>query len=662
MGQSYIFFLWLFLSSVVLSSVSGQNISIYASSIDAKTKGIDLDKQQYDFVESGVKNYNNGQWAAVKVNIPLALAHKNNYIYLSYALLDTVELWRPNSNTQLVRAYQTGQAFDYDTRPYASSDFVFPLEEGVRDYYFRIYSSKPIVIPIEVIPAEQLFKKLTTKDFVFGIFTGLILVMFLYNLVLYFITRDKSYVYYVIYLLALVITQLALFGYTDRFITPDWPALNQKFTVLSGAVVAIVSVFFIINFLRLREKAPLYAKLISTVLVLDMTGIFFLMLDWDILAFHWVNGTSLYGSIIGILAGIKVSLTGFKPGKFFLIAWSLFLLSVIIFALTNIGVLPYKPYFQGAMLIGASFETILLSIALADRINVLRNDKEESQKLALQMAKDKQLIIKQQNAMLEKKVKQRTNQLQNSNEALKVTINDLKSAQTQLVQSEKMASLGILTAGIAHELNNPMNFIHGGVTAINEELKKNVNDLSKTDIYEYLQWIKSGEERATMILKSLNIYSTTNDNYNEICNLNTIVEDCLLILKNKIDVKTSIVKELEKDISVVRGNNGELHQVMLNLLNNAIDFIKINGIIKITTKTKGEHCLIIVEDNGIGISQDNLKNILDPFFTTKGPSEGTGLGLSIAHSIIKKHSGRLNLDSELGKGTKIEVSLPVIKF
>lgn len=658
MRQFYILFLWLFFS--FLNSVSGQNISVYTSPIDHKTKGLDLDKLQYDLVESGVVNYNNGEWAAVKVNIPFDLEPNENFIRLSYALLDTVELWMPNNNKQLFRAYQTGQAFEFATRPYVSSDYVFPTKKGVQDYYFRVYSSKPVVIPIEVLSTDKLFKQLTAKDFVFGIFTGLVLVMFLYNLVLYFITRDNSYAYYVAYLFALVVTQLALFGYTDRFLMPDWPILNQKFAVLSGAIVAIVSVFFIINFLHLKEKAPFYAKLISIVLVLDVIGIFYLVLGWDVLAFHWVNVTSLYGSIIGILAGIKVSLTGFKPGKFFLIAWSFFLLTVIIFALTNIGILPYKPYFHGAMLIGASFEAILLSVALADRINVLRNEKEESQELALQMAKDKQQMIKEQNVMLEQKVKRRTNELQKSNEELTVAINNLKSAQSQLVQSEKMASLGILTAGVAHELNNPMNFIHGGVTAINEELKKSLSDLNKEDIYEYLQWIKSGEERATMILKSLNIYSSANDNYSEDCNINSIIEDCLLILKNKINVKTKIVKELQQGMSIVRGNNSELHQAILNLLSNAIDFIEDRGMIKITTKTKEDSCLITVEDNGIGISKDNLKKILDPFFTTKSPSEGTGLGLSIVHSIIKKHRGLLSFDSELGQGTKIEVSLPLV--
>jgi signal transduction histidine kinase len=163
-----------------------------------------------------------------------------------------------------------------------------------------------------------------------------------------------------------------------------------------------------------------------------------------------------------------------------------------------------------------------------------------------------------------------------------------------------------------------------------------------------------------MILKSLNIYSSANDNYSEDCNINSIIEDCLLILKNKINVKTKIVKELQQGMSIVRGNNSELHQAILNLLSNAIDFIEDKGMIKITTKTKEDSCLIIIEDNGRGISKDNLKKILDPFFTTKSPSEGTGLGLSIVHSIIKKHRGLLNFDSELGKGTKIEVSLPLV--
>jgi signal transduction histidine kinase len=484
------------------------------------------------------------------------------------------------------------------------------------------------------------------------------LVMFLYNLALLLITRDKTYAYYISFLITLLLAQVALFGYTDRYLMPGWPALNQKYTVLSGAVVGLFTALFMINFLQLRQRAPLFAKLIVLLAVMDIFGILLLAMDRDVLAFHLVNFASTYGSVVGIIAAIKLARAGFKPAKFFLIAWSILVVSVIIFALNNLGIIPYKPYFQGAMLFGSSIEVVLLSIALADRINVLKKEKEDSQKEALVMAKENERIIREQNTLLEQKVQMRTKELQGANEELKVTLENLKTAQMQLVQSEKMASLGVLTAGVAHELNNPLNYIHGGYTAINDELENEHSDLNKEELKQYLQWIQSGSEKAIRIVKSLNIYSRTSEDYTEDCNLNAIIEDCLSILQHRIKDQIEVKRALSDNMGTVKGNSGKLHQAVLNLLDNATDAIEQNGVITISTSTTDHHATLTIEDNGSGISKEHLNKVLDPFFTTKPPGKGTGLGLSIVHSIIQEHGGRIHFDSEPGQGTTVTISLP----
>ncbi len=230
-------------------------------------------------------------------------------------------------------------------------------------------------------------------------------------------------------------------------------------------------------------------------------GVLCLILDWDVLAFHWINLTALYGSFIDLIASVKLTLRGYRPAKIFLLAWLIFLISVIIFALMNIGVLPYRWYFQASMTFGSAIEAVLLSIALAEKINSLRRQNEASQKKNLEMAKENARIINEQNIILDQKVQLRTKELQRSNKELKIALNDLKATQSQLIESEKMASLGILTAGIAHELNNPLNYIHGGIRVIYQELEKS-NGINEEELKEYLSWIKSGEERATKIVKS----------------------------------------------------------------------------------------------------------------------------------------------------------------
>ncbi|GAB5563868.1 MAG: 7TM diverse intracellular signaling domain-containing protein [Winogradskyella sp.] len=648
----------LFTSGLLINSLTAQNLSLYTVDLDDEFSGESLPTQNFEFVENNVANYDNGKWIAVKLEIPVEMATNDNYIYLAYSLIDYVELWTYDISGSFNRIHRTGQSFNFNTRPYPSSDFIFPILDGVKTYYFKIYSSKPIVLPFEIHSSQSLFQTLTHKDLLIGVFIGIILVMFLYNLVIQIFTRDKVYSYYVVYLFTLLFTQTALFGYTDRFLFQEFPNFNQKFATLSGALVAITSVFFVSKFLNLRTKSLLLYRLFFLVVILDLFGVFLILMNWSVVAFHWVNFVSLYGSIIGLIAGIKLSIVGYKPAKFFLTAWSIFLCSVIIFALINLGVIPYNKYLHGSMLIGSSIEAILLSVALADRINILRQEKEASQAQALRMAQENEIIIQEQNIILEEQVKLRTQELQETNMELKVTLDNLNTTHTKLAQSEKMASLGVLTAGIAHEINNPLNYIHGGYTAINEELKTSNKDIKKDDIREYLQWIKSGTDRANKIVKSLNIYSRSNDDNTEDCDLNSIIEDCIAILDHKTKGRIKIKQRLDENLGVVEGHNRKIHQVILNLLVNAIDSIEDEGLINISSIMKDNQVMINIEDNGHGISKEDLDRILDPFFTTKSPGKGTGLGLSISQSIIQDHKGKIQFKSEVNVGTKVTLVLP----
>jgi PAS domain S-box-containing protein len=245
-------------------------------------------------------------------------------------------------------------------------------------------------------------------------------------------------------------------------------------------------------------------------------------------------------------------------------------------------------------------------------------------------------------------------ELANQNE---IALKELKDAQATLVQSEKMASLGVLTAGIAHELNNPLNYIVGGISAIRSHLDDD-EVIKREEIKEYLSWINTGAERATDIVRSLNLFSRKSDNKKEICDLHLIINDCLLMLKNRFKENIDVVKEFSDTSAEVLANYGKLHQVILNVLSNSIDAIKNEGQIHITTKSKKDKFIVEIIDNGFGIPKDEIDKVIDPFFTTKPPGVGTGLGLSIASSIIQDYDGKFKISSEINKGTSVLISLP----
>lgn len=248
--------------------------------------------------------------------------------------------------------------------------------------------------------------------------------------------------------------------------------------------------------------------------------------------------------------------------------------------------------------------------------------------------------------------------IENQNTELQATLENLQKTQEQLVQAEKLASLGILTAGVAHEINNPLNYIKGsfiGLTTYFEKFKS--REKQKTDLL--LNSINVGVERISKIVTGLNQFSRNVETLDEDCDIHAIINNCLIILENKIKHKVHVVKEFSNKNLLVSGNVGNLHQVFLNIIYNALQAIISTGITKITTSTAGNNVVIRITDNGIGIEKQNISKLTDPFYTTKPPGEGTGLGLSISNSIIKDHKGSLRFISDVNKGTTVIITLPL---
>ncbi len=234
---------------------------------------------------------------------------------------------------------------------------------------------------------------------------------------------------------------------------------------------------------------------------------------------------------------------------------------------------------------------------------------------------------------------------------------EIVRTQKLLVTSEKMASLGLLSAGIGHEINNPLNFIKNGTESLQKAMDR---EGLRPEYYQpYFNAIDEGVNRATAIVRSLSHFSRVGRNMDETCDIHDIIENCLIILSVKTRGKAVIKKNFVNDLPTIKGNEGRLHQAFLNVLSNAEQAIESNGIIEITTRKMADRVEVVVTDNGVGIAAEFIEKIGDPFYTTKSPGEGTGLGLFITYTILEEHNGQIEVDSNLNEGTTVTLSLPI---
>jgi PAS domain S-box-containing protein len=271
--------------------------------------------------------------------------------------------------------------------------------------------------------------------------------------------------------------------------------------------------------------------------------------------------------------------------------------------------------------------------------------------------KQSQLKLEELNRNLTKLVEERTLELKEKNEELEKGYKYLKDTQQKLMQADKMASLGTLASGVGHEINNPLNFIKNGTLALKNKLHE-----SKIYIYDvetYFQFIEEGVSRITAIVQGLSHFSKKTDSKSDTCDLEKIINNCLVILTSRLRRKNIEVKKTIADaLPRISGSEGKLHQALMNILSNAEQAMEKDGKINISAFTTQDAVVIELADTGHGISKENIDRIGDPFFTTKPPGVGTGLGLFITYSIIEEHNGTIKVESEINNGTTFTIEFP----
>lgn len=636
--------------------------------------------------------------STVWVKLHLLNATEDSLLYLTVQQpsIDQICLYRADGAGY--RESCLGETKPYHERFVDNPAYTFPinLKKGeAQIYYLSVRSKDQIQLPILLGTTTTVFEAYSRDNLLFGMYIGVILVMMLYNLFVALTVRDAVYIYYIIYIFFVGLTQAFFQGYAFKFLWPNSTWLASNGSVIIPFLSGISTILFIKPFLQIRRFLPQHIRGLNILILLYTASLILGLVGYYHISIPLLQLTASGGSVYVIGLAFVIKKKGYRPALFFLIAFSIFLSSVIGFALRNFNMIPFNGFTSYILEIGSVIQIVLLSFALADKINTYRKEKEDSQLKAIAIAKENEKLVREQNIVLEHRVGERTHALKESNESLQRTLKHLKETQSQLVEAEKMASLGQLTAGVAHEINNPINFVTSNVAPLKrdvmmvwdalseveaialsdaslEEKKQRINtykeeldvDYLKTEIDFLLKGMHEGATRTAEIVKSLRIFSRVDEESLKFADINEGLESTLVILNSVIKEGITVVKDFG-DLPPIECYPGKLNQVFLNIITNGIYAInkkfegKPGGILEIKTTLDSKNAYISIGDNGVGMADEVKEKMFEPFFTTKDVGEGTGLGMSIVYNTIKKHGGEIRIESSIGEGAVFLIVIPL---
>ncbi|KQB99020.1 7TM diverse intracellular signaling domain-containing protein [Pedobacter sp. Hv1] len=698
----------LFLFVLLLSHYTGY-CSLYPNDLVSQGFGVSVYRDvtnkddikqvlQKKFVATDAKIFNFGLDKAtywIKLDLKENHHYINRVLFIDQARLSLAEMY-------VYRDQQIEQSPEYNPLSYVQTKFtqgkIFKVPDSLTkgtELYLRLKSKETFLAPVTIVEEGYLLETFSLRGIVFGFYTGIMAIMFVYNLFLYIIIRDKSYLYYIFYIFSIWLTQVTIQGYSSKYFWDDNSQINNYAVVLFSCIGLIFASFFTLSFLNTKVFSKVWNNLITGLYILTFLNLIILFAFSISVAFIIMQVLTLTGAIFALAAAYFVYFKKhFKPAGYYLVAWSVLLFGVILFIMKDYSIIPYNNFTIYLLQITSSIEVMLLSFALADKINFFKKENEVAQAQALNASLENQKLIKEQNIVLEKRVQERTEELQNANSTLNVTLTNLKDTQSQLVDAEKMAALGQLTAGIAHEINNPINFVTSNIKPLEldiKDLKEIITryeeiDFSKdvkeqmdeieafkqqidlnfvnNEITSLLSGISEGAKRTAEIIRSLRNFSRVDETDMKPIDLNEGLQSTLVLVRNNIPDNLTVVKEFG-NLPKVECQPGKINQVFMNLVSNAIQAIKTKEnqrdeeFLTIKSWYADQQVKISIKDTGIGMTEEVKHRIFEPFFTTKDIGEGTGLGLSIVFSIIENHKGHIDVISKINEGTEFIITLNV---
>lgn len=557
-----------------------------------------------------------GYWFKFDLNFSPELPNNHRWLLeIPFPLLDYVDLYIPDGNGGF-SVIETGDRRPFSNRVIDTTNFVFSIspEQNQGTYYLNVKTQDSLQVPLILWNDDCFIKNTMLSTAIQGIYFGIMLVMVLYNLFIFLSIKELNYLYYSLYISGFIFFQASLQGVTFEYFWPNnpwWANINIPFF---GVLSIFFATFFVRGILNTKSELPGWNKLligISYLLFLSLPIILFASYDTGIYIALF-NAFSFFSLVL--IVGILAALKGNRTAKIFLLAWIIFITTGLITLLGMVHILPIEYGKQAAVQLGSALEVILLSMALADRINLIEKEKVEIE------TRSKEVLL-EANKQLEN-----SNRLKN--EFIATISHEVRTPMNGVLGSTQLL---LDTPLDSNQINYVNTINHSGKTLL--EILNNILDYSKIEA-----------DKLNLVLKEFNLEELINQ-----------CAEFFSVISAHSGVNLYVI--IDNDVPhIIRSDPLRIKQVLLNLLSNAFKFTN-QGQIVVRIKlanTPSASLIIEVEDSGNGMNIEQQDLLFQPFVQLDSSSSrekgGTGLGLAISKKLVSMLGGEIGINSTLNKG------------
>jgi signal transduction histidine kinase len=583
----------------------------------------------------------------LKVNMHAASPGTEWFLEIPAPFLEYVDFYQLRGDSSWQHA-SSGYFRRQSEKQFSHTGHLLPLQrtsDANYTVYIKIAGISPKTFPLYAIEKTRFIEKTRLEDIGYGIFFGILIVMFFYNLYIYLTLRQINYLLYACIIACSFLIFMAISGYGGKFLWPEYPTLNYFTGKLVIEALIVFLTLYTIKFLEIKQ----YSKFIYYILwsLIPLAVIAVVLVSTDIVSSAGNNLIRL-STLVYMTAGVVVTLKGNKAGSYFIAAWTFYFIGGQLVSLRNGGVLDYNFWTTHFVEIGAILGTTIMCFGLGAQYRRLKDEKEEAQLLALE-------VQQEATVKLETKVNERTKQLYQTNKKLKRTLQTNKK-QTHIIES-KNAELDTFFHRISHDLKGPISSSLGLMVLAKMDVKDKV-------ALDYIDKQLLQMERLSHIIKGLVNLTTLNNAQLglEKIDFDRMIDDCISSFNTVTHFsKLAFEKHIPHDLTFY-SEWTLLNAILQNLIENAIKYCRGESpFVKIRVKEEPGGVLIEVEDNGVGIPIEHQEKIFQMFYRATQEAEGSGLGLYILKRSVDRLNGTIGIKSEVDVGTTFMVRLPHLK-